>query len=820
MPATSSDTSFCFHCGQPLPKELELSVQVDGKQRWVCCGGCQAVCEAILSNGLGDYYQHREGFPERPVDVLPEALRELALFDQPAFQQGFVRPLEGGEREADLILEGISCSACVWLNERHLMQLVGVSAVQVNYATHRARVRWHEAQVTLSGIMLAVQSIGYRAHPFDPQRSEELAHRERRAALWRLFVAGFGMMQVMMYAYPEYIAGEGEMSTGASALMRWASLILTLPVILYSAAPFFQRAWRDLRLRRLGMDVPVALGLGVAFLASLQATLSGQGSVYFDSVTMFVFFLLSGRYFEMLARQRAARGVERLVRMMPTFARRLLPGGGVEERVPVSALQIGDRLLVRPGELIAADGVVTAGQSEVNEAWLTGESAPVPKWIGSEVLGGSTNGSGALEFIAHRVGATTRLATIRQLMERAVTERPRLVAQADKVAAWFTGVLLCVAVLTFVFWWEHEPARALEIFVVVLVVSCPCALSLATPAALTVATDVLARLGLLVTRGHAIETLARMDHLVCDKTGTLTTGDLVLDAVRTVPGMNVADCLALAATLEQHSEHPLARALRTAAGDVRAAQSVELSVGRGLSGEVDGERYVLGSERFVHEWAGVDLPEAMRPPVGQGFVCLGQKGRWLASFSFVDEVRPSARVLAAGIKAQLCRVSVFSGDSSAVVQNLAEKIQVSDARGDMAPEAKLAAVQKLQQQGACVGMVGDGVNDAPVLAQADVSIAMAGGADLARTQADILLLNDDLTQLLVGRQLARRTLRIIRENLAWAFAYNLLAIPAAMAGWVTPWMAGLGMGLSSLLVVLNALRIAKGVSAWKQASIS
>ena len=820
LPAGVADEARCFHCGQPQPAGVALSVQVDGLARPMCCLGCQAVCEAIVANGLADYYRHREGLPERPPEQLPDALLELELFDQAAFQAGFVRPLAGDEREADLILEGISCAACVWLNERHLMQLAGVSAVQVNYATRRARIRWHADVIPLSRILAAVAAIGYRAHPFDPDRSELVAQRERRTALWRLFVAGFGMMQVMMYAFPEYIAGEGDMSAEAAGLLRWASLVLTLPVVLYSAAPFFQRAWRDLRLRRLGMDVPVALGLGVAFVASVWATLSGHGEVYFDSVTMFVFFLLGGRYLEMLARQRAARGVESLVRMLPSFARRLADDGAVEERVPASQLQPGDRILVRPGEAIVVDGVVSAGSSEVDEAWLTGEGLPVAKQAGDTVLGGSINGSGVLELRAQRVGDATRLASIRRLMERAAAERPRLVEQADRVAAWFTAVLLVVAVATLAFWAERDPARAVEVFVVVLVVSCPCALSLATPAALTVATDAFARIGLLVTRGHAIETLARVDHVVMDKTGTLTAGVLQLEESRCADGLAVGQALSWAAALEQHSEHPVARALREAAGSAAAALAVETLPGRGVSGELDGRRYWLGSEAFVTPVAGGALPDALRTPLGRGMVCLARKGEWLASFSFSDAPRVQAATVVSQLRAQGCGVSVFSGDAQDVVGRLGAEVGVQDVRGGMSPEDKHRALQALQAAGHTVAMVGDGVNDAPVLAQAHVSVAMAGGTDLARTQADMLLLNDDLGQLLAGRVLARRTLRIIHENLGWAFAYNLLAIPAAMAGWVTPWMAGLGMGLSSLLVVLNALRVAKGVKAWKPVSIS
>lgn len=822
-PLSALPEPVCFHCGQPVPEGLALLVQVDGQPRPMCCPGCRAVCEAIVGAGLVEYYRHREALPEKVGDGLPEEIWELGLFDHPEFQKAFVRPLEGHEREADLILEGITCAACVWLNERHLAQLKGVLGVQVNYATRRARIRWDDSVIRLSAILGAVAGIGYRAHPYDAGRAEEVARREQRDALWRLLVAGLGMMQVMMYALPVYMASAADMSESIRALMRWAGLLLTLPVVFYSAAPFFRRAIRDLRLRRVGMDVPVALGIGIAFAASAWATLLQSGQVYFDSVSMFVFFLLGGRYLEMLARQRATRGVDALGRILPVFARRLGGDGQLEEQVPVNVLVVGDRILVRPGETIVVDGEVCAGASEVSEAWLTGESAPVTKRPGDAVLGGSLNGSGVLEVRALKVGEATRLATVRRLMERAMAERPRVVEQADRVAALFTSVLLGLGVLAGLYWWHADASQALRIVVSVLVVSCPCALSLATPVALTVATDVASRIGLLVTRGYAIETLARARHFVFDKTGTLTTGAMRVEQVLCVPGVSQQEVLGVAAALEQYSEHAIARAIVRAAGLDAAqgtgperchAEKVRVEAGQGLAGEVDGRPYVLGRADYVAQALHQPMPAALQSDSACTRVYLGEAGRWLASIELDDSLRPDALALVRGLRAEGCEISIFSGDVAASVARVAGELGIQDARAGLSPEAKHAAVRELQAQGAARGtiiaMVGDGINDAPVLAQAHVSMAMAGGTDLAKHQADILLLDDSLMALLRGRRLARKTQRIIRENLVWALAYNLLAIPAAMAGWVTPLIAGIGMGASSLLVVLNALRISRG----------
>ena len=804
----------CYHCGLPIPDDVDLAVDIEGTPHHMCCTGCQAVAQSIVSSGLIDYYRRRDAMPEQAREAMPDELKDLGLFDHPDFQQGFVKPIGEHEREAALILEGITCSACIWLNEQHVAHQPGVTAVDINYATRRARVRWDERKIKLSDILAAIQAIGYRAYPYDSARSEQISQRERRAALWRLFVAGFGMMQVMMYAFPVYIA-DGDMTADIESMMRWASLILTAPVVLYSAAPFFSHAWRDIKLRRLGMDVPVALGVGAAFVASCWATLTGKGEVYFDSVTMFVFFLLCGRYVEMLARQKAVRGVEELGKALPAFAERLANWPDPEgERVPVSQLQAGDMIRVKPGETVPADGIVTEGESEANEALLTGESRPVPKKPGAQVTGGSVNIGSPLCVRVTRTGEHTRLAAIRQLMERASVEKPRVVQQADRVAAYFIVALLVLAVVTAGWWWWHDPDRALWVFVSVLVVSCPCALSLATPVALTVATDALARMGVLVTRGHAIEALARADHFVFDKTGTLTYGEMRVEQIRLLGQSDEMDALRLAAGLEQGSEHAIAEALRRRGGGlvVPAFGNVAATTGQGVAGVLDGVAYRIGRPSFVAELVGLPEPEALVADErsGRTVIALGSAAGWIAGFALSDGLREDCPAALASLRDKGIDLSILSGDTPATVEALARELGVANARGGMTPEGKHAALRALQTENAIVAMVGDGVNDAPVLAQAQVSIAMGGGTDLARNQADIVLLSGRLSSLAEGLDLSRRALKIIRQNLWWSFAYNFTAVPLAMSGLVTPWMAGIGMSASSLFVVLNALRLQRG----------
>ncbi len=817
LPAPVADAAAdtdCYHCGLPIPPDTQHYVQIDGRRRRMCCIGCEAVAQSIVDSGLVDYYRHRDAMPETRREAMPVELQELGLFDHPDFQKSFVRPVGEHEREASLILEGITCAACVWLNENHVARLPGVSAIEINYATRRARVRWDERSIKLSDILAAIQAIGYRAYPYDAERSEQIANRERRSMLWRVFVAGFGMMQVMMYAFPVYVAGEGDMTWDVELLLRWASLLLTLPVVLYSAAPFFQRAWRDVRLRRLGMDVPVALGVGSAFVASLWATLTDGPEVYFDSVTMFVFFLLGGRYLEMLARQKAVRGVEELGKALPSFAERIdgWPQQGAGERVPTSQLVAGDVVRVRPGEAIPVDGVVVEGVGEANEALLTGESLPVPKGVGDRVTGGSINVSSPLLLRVEHVGDATRLAAIRRLMERAATEKPRIATVSDRVAVYFIFTLLVLAGLTGIVWYLIEPDRALWVFVSVLVVACPCALSLATPTAITVATDALARMGVLVTRGHAIETLARANHFVFDKTGTLTHGRMHLEELQVLGDRDEAQLVRLAAAIEQGSEHPVAAGLRAASGGqaLPTASDVQAETGLGMRGIVEGETFWIGRPDYVARAAGLASPAGLEELASRGGTVIGLAARsgWLGLFRLADQLRDEAAVLSGRLAAEGVGMSVLSGDAPTVVASVAGALGIGDAQGGLSPQGKQEAIAAMQgDPDAVVVMVGDGVNDAPVLAQAHVSVAMGGGTDLARNQADIVLLNENLASLGRGIDLSRKTLRIIRQNLWWSFAYNFTSVPLAMAGLVTPWMAGIGMAASSLLVVLNAMRL-------------
>ncbi|WP_137936263.1 heavy metal translocating P-type ATPase [Chitinivorax sp. B] len=808
---TAASRPICFHCGLFVPDDSPFTIKLDQAIHPACCAGCQAVAQTIIDNGLGDYYRHRN-VEAGKVEPLPDdVLQQICLYDSPDIQRSFVHQESEHIREAALILEGITCAACVWLNEQHLTRQSGVLSVDINYATHRARIRWNNQVTQLSHILQAITDIGYRAHPFDAERQDQLAQKERKSALARLWVAGLSMMQVMMYAVPVYLA-DGDMTADIEQLMRWASLVLTIPTVIYSAVPFYRGTINDLKARRVGMDVPVTLGILIAFLASCWALWQGSGEVYFDSVSMFVFLLLGGRFLESMARRKAGAAVDTLVRLIPAFAHHLphYPANREQQEIVVASLTPGTVLLVKPGETIPADGRVLEGESGVDESLMSGESRPIQKAIGDVVIGGATNIGSPLIMAVERVGQNSTLASIVRLLDRAMSQKPQLAQLADRISARFVAALLLVAAVTYACWWWVDPSRALSITISVLVISCPCALSLATPAALAAATGTLSKLGLLVTRGHALETLAQTTHFAFDKTGTLTFGKMRLRTLTAFLDTDRDHAHALAAALESGSEHPIARALcDEAPPSILHATQITAQTGHGISGQIDGQTYRLGRLDYVAAIAG-PLPPSYPPTADDSTpVYLGTPTRWLACFELGDVIRPDAEPLIRRLHALGKQCLLLSGDAPGPVQALADRLGLEQAIGGLTPQGKLDAITDIQRRGATVTMIGDGVNDAPVLGAAQLSIALGGGTDVARASADMVLINDQLHAIDQALGVATRCQRIIRQNLWWALCYNLIALPAAMAGLVTPWLASIGMALSSLLVIGNALRLLK-----------
>ena len=776
----------CYHCGQPVPRGVTRSVTVEGVPRPMCCAGCEAVASAILAGGLADYYRHREAMGNRP-DGEPgqgEPDQALAVYDDPEFQRGCVRTVGEGS-QTTLLVDDMRCGACVWLIERTLAAQPGVVDVGANLTSGRLTVTWTPGRTRLSALIARLAAIGYRATPFDAQASEQRRAAGQRALMRRLFVAGLAMMQVMMYALPAYTATPGDLDPAFDSLMRWASLVLTLPVMVYSATPFFAGAWRDLRNRRAGMDVPVAIGLVAAFAASVAATVRGAGEVWFDTVTMFVFLLLTARWFEQRIHLRAGRRIDALVASLPDFVTRRRADGGTE-RVPAGQARAGDKLLVGTGETFALDARLTNGHAQVDQSMLTGESRPLDFGPGDEIAGGSLNLGAPVvaEVVRDSLHSTGSL--IRQLTDRAAADKPRIAVAADRVAAVFVAALLLLAAGVFAVWHWIDPAMALPAAIAVLVVSCPCALSLATPAALAAAGSALLDRGLLVTRSSTLEALAGITDVIFDKTGTLTTGRPRLVAVQPLAAASGERgerdrrwLLQVAAALEAGSSHPHARALRAAAAE---------------AADHEGDSEVWLAREVTDPFSREPRPLP------------------IARFVLRDTLHEGVRGLIDGLSARGITVHLASGDREPAVHHCARQLGLAPSRthAQMLPDDKLSLVRRLQAGGARVLMVGDGINDAPVLAAADVSIAVNQASALARVSADLVSIRPGLAPVAEALAAARRTRRVIAQNLGWAMVYNAAAIPAAACGLIAPWVAALGMSLSSLAVAVNAARLLRG----------
>ena len=728
------------------------------------------------------------------------AAREV--LDDPREWDGFGRPLPGreGAWESYLALEGIHCAGCSLAIEQALSPLPGVQQVDVNGSAATARIVWDAAQGRPSQWLAALERAGYRGLPAGDQLQAAPRRQAQRMLLWRWLVAGFCMMQVMMYAVPAYVAQPGDMTPDVAALLKWAAWLLTLPVLLFSCRPFFASAWRDLRQGRIGMDVPVGLGILIAFGASTASTFDPGGplggEVWYDSVTMFVFFLLSGRLLEQRLRDRTAGALEALVRRLPETVERVGLDGS-SERVAVRRLAPGDRIRLQPGEVFPADGEVLEGETQVDEALLTGESTPLPRRAGQGVIAGSANLSGCVLVRVDCIGAATRYGQIVALMERASHEKPALARLADRFATPFLAAVLLAAAGAAWWWWPQGAGQALGVAVAVLTVTCPCALSLATPAATLAAAGALARRGILVQRLEALEAGAAVDTVVFDKTGTLTADRMAVREVRARDGVTRAEALALAAALARHSLHPVSRAL-AGADEGFACNHVREHAGQGVEGVVAGRRLCLGSAGFC----------GLAPsPAAQ--VHLADDRGWLASFALDESLRTDALAAVARLRRLGLRLEVLSGDQPEAVRRLAARVGIADAQGGQAPRDKLAHVAALQAAGRRVAMIGDGMNDGPVLARADLSIALGEAVPVAQARADFIVQGGQLEGVAAILAQARRTRAVVRQNIAWAAGYNAVCVPLAIAGMMPPWLAGLGMAASSLVVVLNATRLSR-----------
>ena len=726
---------------------------------------------------------------------------------------------EAHQWTSSVVFEGMYCTACAINIEEALMSVPGVKSAQISAASHRGRVVWSSDQTRPSDWMKAVAKLGYRTVPANDALANEVRREDARKMLWRLGVAGLCMMQVMMYATPVYMSEPHDIAPDMVQLLRWASWVLSLPVLFFSCMPFFKTAWLDLKQRKISMDLPVAIGMLVTFVVSTLGTFEPQGpfgaEVYFDSFTMFVFFLLTGRWLELRLRDKTAGALEAVMNRLPDAVHRRT-NVGEWETITLRHLRLQDVIQVRPGEAFAADAQIVAGETQVDEALLTGESRPLPRALGEHVLAGSLNLTATVQVQVTTLGKQTRFGQMVALMESASVSKPSMALLADRVAKPFLWGVLIMAALAAVWGWQYSPAHALMVAVSVLIVTCPCALSLATPAAMLSTAGALAKAGVMLRSLQALQSLAKVDTVIFDKTGTLTSEDFSLQHIATRDGIDADQALAWAAALAQHSLHPVSRSLLRAVGD-KANTAVVLDNVKEFAGQG-----VQATLRQASEMAGLESRKELR--LGSAAFCgvpmktsevlqasLSDQDGWLASFEFAETPREEAAATLRALEDLGLRIRILSGDGQASVSQLATRLHIDDAMGACSPEEKLKQVKLEQAQGHRVAMVGDGLNDGPVLAGADVSFALGQALPLAQSKADFVFMASNLKPLVATIRLSQQTMQIVRQNLIWAAIYNFACVPLAMLGYLPAWLAGLGMACSSLGVVLNAMRLSKTI---------
>ena len=822
MPSTSSKTQSCFHCNESVPLGLALFVTIDNKKQPMCCIGCQAVAQTIVDNNLTQYYQVRTEPAQRGSELIPPQLKgaqqqKNKLLDEEVLQNEFIYQNKDS-KEAILTVEGISCAACAWLIEMQLSKLQGMDQITVNATTQRATIKWQDDQVKLSEILNAIDHIGYQALPFKANELEQRNKIISKNFIKRLGISGILMMQIMMIAVGLYFGAFSDMAEYNIVYLRWVSFILAIPIATYGAFPFYMGAITALKLKRLSMDVPVSIAIILAFTASAWATITQQGEVYFESVSMFTFLLLIGKFLEFRARSHAAQVSANLLKLMPMTATKItsneLPNGSgdkiKEELVAAKLLVKNDLVLIKPGETIPADGVIINGNSQVNEAMLSGEQLPLNKNIGDTVFAGTINGDGNLTVKVKQPSSQSFLSQLIRLSEQSQAHKPKLARFSDQVAQYFVAVILITAIGTALYWQQNLPEEAFWITLSVLVATCPCALSLATPTALTCATTRLNRDGIMIKSSHVMETIPKINTFAFDKTGTLTTGDFTIDKIDilvTDTDYNKTRILALAAALESHSEHPLAKPFNEYRNITINATDVKVHSGKGISGLIDNKQYHIGKP----SWLFTSFTDSQRQneQLINASCVLVYKNTLIAAFYLVDKIRDDAQALLTKLN-ESNQTLMLSGDSQNACDKLAKLLSIPHCYGGLSATDKMTKIKNLQkEQHATVAMIGDGVNDSPVFGAAHVSIAMGCGTDIAKSGADVILLNNQLSSIGTLHYIAVKTRRIIFQNYLWAFGYNGIVLPLAVTGFITPYMAVIGMSASSILVITNSLRLLK-----------
>ncbi len=805
-------SNVCFHCG--LPADNEYDQTISGKKASFCCMGCQAVAMMISQGGLERFYQFRD----IKNNKANEELADYTQYDLPELTASIATVIDEKTLRVKFYLSDISCAACVWLIEQFLHTKDGIVKISINGTTKTALISFHKDLISLGEIMQALAQIGYPPEVATHNKAQEQFVKNQKKHLLQMAVAGLAMMQIGMVSTALYAGGIQGIDAQFQWLLRWVNLIFAVPVMLYSAQPFFKNAYRALRLRGLNMDVPVSLALILAFAASVYATVLNTGEVYFDSVAMFTFFLLLGRFLEQRIRFKNQHESLRLVQLLPVTVTRIENNTPV--LIPLQNLKVNDEIEVKPGEVFACDGIITSGTTTADESLLTGESKPQAKEQGSVVIAGSINGDTQVRVKANAVGGQTQLASVEKLIDDAEHAKPQQVLMADKLSKYFVFAVIVVSVIVGTAWWFIDASKTLWVVLSVLVITCPCALSLATPAALTSATSRLRKLGFLIRSNHVLEALNQIEHVVFDKTGTLTQGNfnvtqVCVNSTYTVgTKTNKDNVLSIVSALEKHSRHPIAQAFKRI-HTTQKAYNVEVEAGLGIQGVIDKTQYLFGKAEFIQaKWPN---HAALKPPThlsnnndtSEIWQCLANNDGVIAWIAFSDSLRDDAKDTINALKLSGKELHIVSGDKRSHVQFYADKLQVSALLTDCLPGQKLDYIKALQAQNQSVMMVGDGINDAPVLSAANVSVAMHDASSLAKIKADAVLLHNNLAALEQTFIVAKDVKRIIKQNLCWALGYNIVALPLAACGLIPPYLAAAGMSLSSLIVVVNSLRLNK-----------
>ncbi|MCL1077262.1 heavy metal translocating P-type ATPase [Parashewanella spongiae] len=803
----------CFHCSEPVLSGQTFTTDINGRTELMCCAGCQAVAQAIMDAGLNNYYKFRTEPGKKQSTLVPDELNSFSAYDLNEVQKEFVHN-KNDIQSVSLSIDGITCSACAWLIENKVKQLAGVVKVLVNSTTQRAIVEWVNSEIKLSAILNVINKIGYVAAPFQIDKQEEKADKNSRQFLLRLGLAGFATMQVMMFALALYRGYFTDLDIEFRDYFRWVSMIFAAPVALYSAQPFYFSAIRSIFAGKINMDVAVSIAILGAFFASCIATINGSGEVYYESVSMFTFFLLLGRYFEQKAKQKASVNSSNLHKLVPLTANLLTDNKIIE--VAAKQLEVNQIILVKPGEVIAADGLIIEGSTSINESMLTGEHLPVTKNIGAQVFAGTINVEQPIKVEINAIGNDQFVAEIIRLQEVASNNRPAISLLVDKLARYFSAGVLSISFITYIIWYYFISSEdAFWVTLSVLVATCPCALSLATPTAVTCATAMFTKLGIITRRSGVFETLPQIQQVIFDKTGTLTYGNLSIKSVDTSVSNQKTDILEIIASLEHGSIHPVAKTFSPYyRNDKYQVHSIKHHVGKGLLGKIGEHKYKVGSFSFVC------LPLQNINSSGLAFeheadelnhqtIWLSKNDEIIARISFEDVIRVDAYATIDNILQQKIKIVIASGDNKGPVKMVAEQLGVRNIHHNLSPNDKLQLVNEFQANGKKVAMFGDGINDAPVLAGADLSVAIGSGTDIAKNSADLIFLGDKLSRFNDAITVAKKTTAIIKQNLFWALGYNIIVLPLAVSGNIAPYIAAIGMSLSSLIVVSNSLRLLK-----------